>query len=326
MNKQPRIALITTGGTIAMAATAQNDKGVVKFTSRQLTEAVPQITEIALIEPVDLLSKASQSLTFADFLTLHAKIMELAPSCDGIVITHGTNTLEETAFALSLLLDLKIPVVLTGAMRRADMPGADGPANLLDAVRVACSEAAKGNGVLVVMNGEIISGLFAKKQHSFLPQAFSSQAIGWVAEDRVRIFFKPTVSKPVLKIGAKTANILTLECGFDAKGPEFECIDYSKIDALILNMTGVGHISENAVPAVAAIAKEIPVIFASRTGAGETFKAYYGSPGTEGDLLSKGLIAGGFLNSRQIRMLLLIAFSSGDQSHEQIKALLSYFN
>jgi L-asparaginase len=326
MSNKPKIALITTGGTIAMTATSENSRGVFKLTSEELLSAVPQINKIAEIQPIDLFSVPSHKLTIKDFKILYEKIVDLASKVDGIVVTHGTDVLEESAFGLSLLLNIEIPVVLTGAMRRADLPGADGPSNLLNAVQVAASKNTKNCGVLVVMNGEILSGFFTIKQHSFSPAAFSRNPIGWIAEDRVRVFFKPNIQKPSLQMGDKRPIILTLESGFDHSLEDTDCIDFIKIDALIMNITGVGHTSEKIVPKLYEVAKKIPVIFSTRTNNGETFKEYYGSPGTETDLIEKGLIPGGFLNSRQIRMLLLIGFSNGAFSNDETKKLMSYFN
>lgn len=309
-----------------MAADDDNTAGVPKLTSENLLAAVPQIQDIADVHPFDVFSVPSHNLTIQNFKTLHDKVVELSSDYDGVVITHGTDVLEETAFGLSLLLDLDTPVVLTGAMRRADLPGADGPANLLNAVQVAASDEARRCGVLVVMNSEILSGLFTQKQHSFSTAAFSSKPIGWIAEDRVRVFLKPDVKKPTLSLGDNRPVILTIESGFDHSVNDLECIDFSKIDALIMNITGAGHTSETIVPKLAEIATSIPVIFASRTGEGETFRDYYGSAGAERDLIAKGLIPGGFLNCRQIRMLLLLAFSNGALNSNKTSELMSVFN
>jgi L-asparaginase len=257
---------------------------------------------------------------------LVSTIEQLSSKVDGVVITHGTDLMEMTSFALSLLLDIDIPVVLTGAMRRPDLPGADGPANLLSAFQVVVSEEAKGAGVLVVMNGEIIPGFFAKKQHSFLPQAFSDNAIGWVAEERVRLFYKEQAKKPRLSLGDKHSSILVLEGGFDITRSDISVINFEKLDAFVLSITGAGHVSGAITGDLEDIAKRIPTVFASRTGAGETYKSYYGYEGSERDLISKGLIPGGYLNARQVRMLLLLAYSHGNLSIEDTAEMMSMFN
>ena len=327
MSHKPDIGLITTGGTIAMAAGQDDDqRGVFRHGADNLLAAIPQLSGIAKISPIDMLGKPSHNLTFEDFRNLHLKINEVAADFDGIVITTGTDVMEEIAFGLSLVLDLTIPVVLTGAMRRADLPGADGPANLLHAVQVAASEKSAPGNVLAVMNGEIFSGLFLKKQHSFLPQAFSCHPVGWVAENRVRLFYESCIKTPQIELGAGRSVILTMEGGFDNAPEDLKAVDFSKLDAFIFDITGVGHTSDRLMPMLGEISKKIPCVFTSRTKGGETFRDYYGSPGTESDLIANGWIPGGHLNSRQARMLMLLAGSSHPLSIKGCSALFSYFN
>lgn len=328
MNEQKIIALITTGGTIAMAARdmGKADSGVPKLTSSALLDAVPDIKDIAEIAPYDLLSKPSASLTLDDLWTLIQKIDELTGHVDGIVVTHGTDVIEETAFALSCLCRMDMPIVLTGAMRRADLPGADGPANLIDAVRVASSAEAKGLGPLVVMCGEIFSGATIQKRHSFLPHAFSGNAIGHIVQDEVRFIHKPVLNLPHLKFGKNRPVIPIFECGFNAMAEEFCAIDYNAIDALILNITGVGHTSDLVMDALAPITGDLPVIFTSRTMNGETFrKSYYGYPGSESSLMKRGCIPGGWLNGRQARMVLKLYGSHTDVTPSNVRELFRQF-
>lgn len=326
MPQKPKIALITTGGTIASVASADHEGAAMPLlTGDTLVKMSPELLEIVDIDVINLFSKASTSLTLKDLSKLKNKILEVQNEYDGVVITHGTDVMEETAFVLSVSLDIEIPVVITGALRRPDLPGADGPQNLISACQVAASKKSKNMGVMVVMNGEIMSGLFVKKTHSFKPQAFSNNPIGWIAEDRVRLFLKPNIEKPTLEIGTRNSKVLIVECGFNTVPEEISTIDYSKLDALIFNITGVGHISEDVAEYFKEIASKIPTFFASRTGDGETFLSYYGYIGSEKDLIEKGLIPAGFLSARQLRMLLLLAFSSGQKSNKDIQKLISSF-
>src|SRR6185437_15072259 len=138
------------------------------------------------------------SISFTDLLGLRDEILRrVEDGSAGIVITQGTDTIEETAFALDLLWAGHAPIVITGAMRNPTLPGADGPANLLAAVRVAASPAARGLGVLVVIADEIHAARFVSKRHTQSPAAFAALAgpLGWVSEGDVRIVLVP-VKRP----------------------------------------------------------------------------------------------------------------------------------
>ena len=306
-----KIIILSTGGTIAMTADSPRSGGNLKLGAAGLLAAVPGLGEIATIEGRDVLAKPSASFTLLDLKTIADAASKAAQQADGVVITHGTDTLEETAFALSLLVHTETPVIITGAMRRPDQPGADGPANIAAACRVAASPAARGKGILVVIGDEIHSGAFVRKIHSFRPHAFSSLGpLGWVVEDRVRFFLAPVQHLPRLSCGDATPVVPILETGICFEQEIVELLGSSKINGLVLNATGAGHIAAHVVPALERIAERIPVIFASRTGSGETLRKSYGFPGSETDLIQRGLIPAGSLDARKARIVLLLALSS----------------
>lgn len=310
MKRLPKIVLLTTGGTIAMRAEGAGG-GVPKLGAAELLQSVPQLTQIAEVEGRDVLAKPSSSLTLDD-LQLLARTADAIADADGIVVTHGTDTLEETAFVLQLIARTALPIVFTGAMRRADLPGADGPANLIDACRVAASPLARGKGVLVVLNGEIHSALFARKAHSFLPNAFQSLGqLGWVAEDRVRFFLAPALSYPRLALGGERPQVPLIEAGLEFGALSLSFLDAAHVDGVVLSLTGAGHVAAAAVDDLERLARSKPVIFASRSGQGETFQNTYGYVGGESDLIRRGLIPAGFLSPRQARLVLLLLLSGG---------------
>ena len=193
------LALIGTGGTIAGAASAASVSTDYKPASLSLAAVVDTVPElrarydIKVSQPMQL---ASYDVRPEHWLDLHAAVMQAVnnPDVVGIVVTHGTDTLEETATFLHLSVDSDKPIVVVGAMRPATAYSADGPANLLDACSVAACAGARGRGTLVVMNGRIHSGLWVGKRHVSSVEAFESPlagAVGEVADQAVQWFRAP---------------------------------------------------------------------------------------------------------------------------------------
>ncbi|HEY4075714.1 MAG TPA: asparaginase [Rhizomicrobium sp.] len=303
------IRLLTTGGTIAMQASATGAKlGVAPAFAQMLAQALPDIA--VTVHPV--LSKPSAGFSFADIADIASAALEAAREADGVVITHGTDVLEETAFALELLTRTEVPIILTGAMRAAGQPGADGDANLIAAARVAVSSAARGRGVLVVFDDEIHWGPLVRKRHAFRTHAFSSEPfgpLGWVREEAVRFMLTPARRLPHLSYGGGAPVIPILEVG-----PGMEPAVLEKLrgcDGLILALPGGGHIADTTPELLEALAREMPVVFASRTGSGETLSHSYAYAGGEMDLMRRGLIPTGPLDARKARVALAILLSHG---------------
>ena len=193
---KPTLALIGTGGTIAGAASAASVSTDYKPASLSLAAVVDTVPELRARYDIDVtqpMQLASYDVRPENWLDLHAAVMQAVnnPNVVGIVITHGTDTLEETATFLHLSVDSDKPIVVVGAMRPATAYSADGPANLLDACSVAACPGARGRGTLVVMNGRIHSGLWVGKRHVSSIEAFDSPlagAVGEVADQTVQWF------------------------------------------------------------------------------------------------------------------------------------------
>jgi L-asparaginase len=190
------LALIGTGGTIAGAASAASSSTDYKPASLSLAavvDTVPELRQRYAIDVTQPMQLASYDVRPEHWLDLHAAVMHAVnnPDVVGIVVTHGTDTLEETATFLHLSVDSDKPIVVVGAMRPATAYSADGPANLLDACSVAACPSAAGRGTLVVMNGRIHSGLWVGKRHVSSVEAFDSPlagAVGEVADQAVQWF------------------------------------------------------------------------------------------------------------------------------------------
>ena len=180
---KPSIALVVTGGTIGTAGTASLDLAAYqesgeKVTARSLVDRIPELDEVAAVEPVDFRRVSSTAITAADWTELRGLIADLLTTHDGVVVAHGTNTLEETAYFLDLCLAPGRPVVLVGAMRPLSALSSDAAMNLVRAVQVAGSPDAGGQGVLVVVNEQIFLARDVTKTSSQRVDGFGAPGSG----------------------------------------------------------------------------------------------------------------------------------------------------
>lgn len=312
---KPSVVVFGLGGTIAMTHSA--DGGVSPALSApELLAAVPGLSDVeAGIRAVDFRQKPSASLSFADVFGLVAAINDaLASGCTGVVVTQGTDTIEEVAYALDLLLSAQAPVVVTGAMRNPTMAGADGPANILAALRVAVSPQARGLGCLVAMNDQIHAARWVRKTHTGSTAAFASPGhgpLGEVVEGRVHIPVGIRERSPALHPDpAKTVRVGVATVVLGDDGSHIEAIG-AQADGLVVAAFGVGHVPAGMVPVLARLAERIPVVLASRIGNGPVHDSTYGFPGSERDLLARGLISAGYLDPFKARILLHFLVASG---------------
>lgn len=319
---KPTVTVLALGGTIAMT---QSDQGgvVPTLSGEMLVAAVPALREICGIEARSFRQLPGAHLQFEDLEALAETINAInEQGYRGVVVTQGTDTIEESAFALDLLLDVDMPVVVTGAMRNPTVPGADGPANLLAAVQVAVSEQARGSGVVVVLNDEVHAARFVRKMHTARPSAFSSPLsgpVGWIAEGRVS--FCCTLRKmPKVRASAKRKNsrVALLTAALGDSGDQVDAIRAAGFEGIVVEATGGGHVSPGMARALEAAAQHIPVILASRTGTGETLAGTYAFPGGEIDLQRRGLIRSGWLDGLKARVLLTLLLRNSVVRREAI--------
>ncbi len=244
----------------------------------------------------------------------------LGSGSDGVVVTQGTDTLEETAFLLDLLLDRRAPVVLTGAMRHPTAAGADGPANLATAVAAAASGIDFGT-VVLVMNDELHAATRVQKSHSTLASAFTSDGgpLGLVSEGRVILRSVPAARTPTVPRGSAPASvpIVTIGAGDDGRG--LRAADGA--DGVVIAALGAGHLPEWLVEEVAEISVRIPTILTSRTRRGPVLRSTYGFVGSEVDLRGRGLATVGTLDPFKARILLIALLRAGF-SHREISVWL----
>ena len=202
LNKLPCVKLLATGGTIAMKADKASGAYVPAVAGDDLLAAVPDIARFASVEVSNVFNIPSAHLGPNEWLTLHSAVDAAISdnAVDAVIITHGTDTMEETAYFLSLTIDTSKPIILFGAQRGASDADSDGPRNLLHAVRVAASAQAQGKGVMVVMNGQINAARDVRKTHTTDVESFQSGDVGFlgrVDSDAVSFYRQPLcTSKP----------------------------------------------------------------------------------------------------------------------------------
>ncbi len=307
------VALFTLGGTIAMA-------GGHRLTGEDLTAAVPGLSELGRpVEIQDIEAVPSANLTAAKILdVVDAASKAVADGATGVVVTQGTDTLEETAFLVDQVWPHPQPFVLTGAMRNPTLAGPDGPANLLAAARVACSPAARDLGALVVFKEEIHAARWVRKTHSTSTATFASPnagPIGHVVEDRVRILARPArldgVQGRAEPAALEATRVALYTVTMDDDGLLLQGLADTH-RGLVVAGFGVGHVPSALAPVLGELAARMPVVLTSRTGGGSVLRNTYRSVGSESDLLERGLIDGGFLDPYKARVLLRLLLATDE--------------
>lgn len=287
--------------------------GAIKPTlaAEDLLRAVPGIDNVATISARSLMGIPGASLTLDNLLELVGVIDKaLAEGTDGVVVIQGTDTIEETAFVLDLLVKGDAPVVVTGAMRGAEAAGADGPANVLSAVTVASDPASRGMGTIVILNDEIHAARFVQKSHTALPSAFLSPMagpIGLVIEGRAR--FNVRVHRKQTLDWSRTGPDRPVALALMALGDDGRMLGSLAslgYQGAVLVAMGAGHVPAIVMDRIRKLAGEMPVVLATRVQTGPIFARTYGFPGSEKDLLANGVMSAGPLSALKARLLLTL--------------------
>ena len=312
----PRVIVLATGGTIAGRTDARSALGYNAggITGEQLLAGVPGLDELAAIGVEQIANTGSQDISEAIWLRLAARIRQIIDrdEADGIVITHGTDTLEETAFFLHLVLPADKAVVLTGAMRPSDAPDADGPANLRAAIGVAASPLSRGRGVLVVMNGAIHDPRRVSKTHTTAVRAFESPEagpLGAVDSAAPRYFAPAAAARGAAFALPQAVPLPRVAIVYAHAGMDAACIDHALQDGargIVLAGLGNGNAPQAALAALTgAVRRGVAVVRASRVPAGQVRR------NIETDDDRHGFTAAGSLNPQKARLLLQLLLVDG---------------
>ncbi len=304
-----KVAVIFTGGTISMAVDERIKAAIPALSDKEIMERVSGIEKIAEVVPVHYGSLPGPHITPDIMMHLASVVREqLAdPTICGVVVTHGTDTLEETAFLLDTVLDFQKPIVITGAMRNSSELGYDGPANLSAAVCTAVSPESSGQGVLVVMNNQVHAAEEVTKSHTLDLNTFQSLdfgPLGIVDQDVVIYYRKKHQSYPfsTTSIESKIALIKTVA------GMDSDIIYYylkSGYKGIVIEGMGRGNVPPRMVAGIAkAIEQKIPVVLVSRCPKGRVLDSYGYEGGGKG-LRSLGAILGDNLSGPKARLKLM---------------------
>ncbi len=310
-----KICILTLGGTIAYS---RSEEGGVIQDLQPFIESLNEVSEIVVVDTIPFMKSSSSALLINDIIRLSEKIkLLIKEGYEGFVVIQGTDTIEETAFILQLLLDTDIPIIVTGAMRNPDMRGAD-------------NENCRGLGTLVVFNDEIHSGYFVRKIHPQSTEAFGSEfsLLGYLAEGIPSIRLRPIMRKiPYINlVESDVPNVHLYSVPIGDDGKLLDKVLELEYKGLVLEGLGGGHTPTELVSSLEEIAKQIPVILSTRIGVGDALTSTYtGYPGSEMSLLEKGLISAGFLDGRRSRILLTLLLMS-DCSIDEIKNAFKVFS
>ncbi len=304
------------GGTIAMVEESEGGGALPRLGAEALLRSIPAFRHDDGVRAESLLQLPSASLGLRDVLFVLDWCRAAAKEKpDGIVLTQGTDTLEEVAFLLDLFWDSDMPLVVTGAMRTPTAAGADGPANLLGALQTARDPASRGRGVLVVMNDAIHAARRVTKGDALAVDAFRSPdggGLGRVVEGRPR-YFAPAAPRENLPMPKRHDHEVALVTSALGAGPDLlsHVLSCGRHAGVVVAAFGAGHVAAADAEIIGEWAGRLPIAIASRTSRGSTAAATYGFAGSEIDLAARGAMLAGWLSPLKARILLWALIASG---------------
>lgn len=317
------IVVISTGGTIA--SVPDEDAGASpELTAADLVEGVPGLDAVGDLVTHEFSNVPSPHFTVEQMAALHDRLesFDADPAVEGMVVTQGTDILEETAYFVDLLYDGRTPVVFTGAMRNPSLAGPDGPANLLASARVAADPGARGRGALVVFNDRIHAPEHVTKMHSMNVDTFRSPEVGpvgTIAEDRVLWRWSASEERPAYDIDTDrlTNDVAAVTVTADMPAQLLPAPD--AVDAVCLAATGAGHIPPSLIDPLATYRDEgIPVVATTRCPEGGLARDTYGFEGSERTLQELGVYyAERNLQKTRIETIVALAADAMDTAFER---------
>lgn len=319
-----KIAVIFNGGTISMKVDPRIQAAVPTLSGEEIMAMVTGIEDYAELECCTFSNLPGPHVTPEKMLELSEYIKKYLErdDIDGAVVTHGTDSLEETAYFLDLTLDSEKPVIITGSMRNSSELGYDGPANLSASICTAISDGARGRGVLVVMNGEVNCASEVTKSNTMSLDTFKSPEFGpiGIVDNNEVIFYRDRIHKQHISIEEIETRVDLIKC---ASGMDSKLIDYCTEmgdKGLVIEGMGRGNIPPDMVGGLKrAIDKGVAVVLVSRCFEGRVYGTY-GYPGGGKELRDMGVIFGAHMPGQKARIKLIAALSSTSDM-DKIKAI-----
>lgn len=326
MNSKKKIAVIFTGGTISMTINKDTNAATPSLSSGDIMSLVHHIKDFAEVELIDFSAIPGPHMTPEKMMELKALVQKQCERSDifGVVITHGTDNLEETAYLLDLTLDTPKPVVVTGSMRNASELGYDGPSNLASAILTATDNNSYKRGVLVVLNDEINDAREVTKTHTMSLDTFKSLefgSLGIVDSNHVIYYRNQTFASSPIYTNAIESDVALIKVasGMDARMLDFLVTE--KVKGIVIEGMGRGNVPPSVMPGIRkAIDANIPVVLVSRNPLGRIMPSY-GYKGGGLDLKNTGVILARNLNGQKARIALMLALSKTNN----IDKLRKYF-
>jgi L-asparaginase len=314
MNLKKKIAVIFTGGTISMTVNKDTNAATPSLSSEDIMSLVHHIKDFAEVELIDFSAIPSPHMTPEKMMELKALVQKQCERSDifGVVITHGTDNLEETAYLLNLTLDTSKPVVVTGSMRNASELGYDGPSNLASAILTAIDDNSYKRGVLVVLNDEVNAAREVTKTHTMSLDTFKSLEFGplGIVDSSHVIYYRNQTftSSPIYTNDIEPdVALIKVASGMDARMLDF--LVGEQVKGIVIEGMGRGNVPPAVMPGIRkAINANIPVVLVSRNPLGRVMPSY-GYEGGGLDLKNAGVILARNLNGQKARIALMVALS-----------------
>ncbi|MBM7648013.1 L-asparaginase [Bacillus ectoiniformans] len=312
-----KVVLITTGGTIASKTNQSSGKLASGALSGEELVSMCNLPENMELIVDSVFQKASVHITFEDLVLIKNKIDHYFkdPSVSGVVVTHGTDTLEETAYFLDLTINDQRPVVVTGSQRSPEDLGSDVFINLRHAIYTACAEDVQGSGVVVVFNERIFPAKYVKKEHASNIQGFNAFGFGYLGiidNDEVRMYQKP-VKREFYEIKRAIPPVDIIMCYLGADGKFLKAARESGMKGVILEGVGRGQISPDMMAEVEACLEQgMKLVVTTSAEEGAVYPTY-DYKGSAYDLSNKGVILGSDYDAKKARMKLAVALASDDE-------------
>lgn len=325
MAELPRVLLLATGGTISMQVDPERGGAVPRLTGREILDAVLGVERVARLEVREFGRHPGPHMTIERMWELRRAILgALGEGFDGVVVTHGTDTIEETAYLLDRSIDAPQPVVVTGAMRNASELSWDGPANLMAAVEVAAAREARERGTMVVMDEEIVQGAEVVKTHTEAAGTFRSPNWGplGVTDKGRALFYRESRRKPPLLPDAPAlpVDLVKVVAGADARLVEASLETGAR--GIVLEALGRGNVPPAVLPGVRRWTEAgRPVVVTSRSLRGRVLDTY-AYPGGGHELREMGAIFADHMTGQQARIELMLAIGVHDGDVDAIRGVV----